>query len=196
MRARLFRHRYRTPHPSLTRLQGVRSFALLGEHFPPRVMHMGSRLPELITTPPQLHVLVSWTISLGGVAYWYWWVVWLPRRGGYVLVRDWVRDDDGSTRSVIRKVKGGPPDSSLEQSENFEHHPPQPAVCCVGHRRPRLSVEIPSSTPPARHQEFLVGPSIPTPRHLHSTPFASSFPSEFLQPSSCDTEQDLVPGNR
>ena len=62
----------------------------------------------------QLHVLVSWLISLAGIAYWYYWVVWAPRRGGYVLVRDWVRDDDGSTRRVVRKVKAISLDGSDE----------------------------------------------------------------------------------
>ncbi|KAI0777262.1 amino acid transporter [Trametes elegans] len=51
------------------------------------------------------HVLVGWVISLAGVAYWYMWCVWLPRRGGYSLVREWTRDDDGTTRRVVRKVK-------------------------------------------------------------------------------------------
>ncbi|KAL1941718.1 hypothetical protein VTO73DRAFT_6718 [Trametes versicolor] len=55
--------------------------------------------------PYWLHVLVAWLISFGGIAYWYVWCVWLPRRGGYVLVRDWVRDDDGRPRRVVRKVK-------------------------------------------------------------------------------------------
>ncbi|KAI0336783.1 amino acid transporter [Cubamyces sp. BRFM 1775] len=55
--------------------------------------------------PYWLHVLVAWSISLGGVVYWYVWCVWLPRRGGYTLVREWVRDDDGTTRRVVRKVK-------------------------------------------------------------------------------------------
>ncbi|KAH9852455.1 amino acid transporter [Lenzites betulinus] len=55
--------------------------------------------------PYWLHVLVAWSISFGGVVYWYVWCVWLPRRGGYVLVRDWVRDDDGTPRRVVRKVK-------------------------------------------------------------------------------------------
>ncbi|RPD65685.1 amino acid transporter [Lentinus tigrinus ALCF2SS1-7] len=55
--------------------------------------------------PYWLHVLVAWLISFGGIAYWYVWCVWLPRRGDYVLVRDWIRDDDGSTRRVVRKVR-------------------------------------------------------------------------------------------
>ncbi|TFK89888.1 amino acid transporter [Polyporus arcularius HHB13444] len=63
--------------------------------------------------PYWLHVIVAWLISFGGVAYWYVWCVWLPRRGGYVLVRDWVRDDDGSTRRVVRKVVVSSPDAAL-----------------------------------------------------------------------------------
>ncbi|KAI0635331.1 amino acid transporter [Trametes polyzona] len=63
----------------------------------------GYRVYEYL--PYWLHVLVAWLISFGGVAYWYVWCVWLPRRGGYVLVRDWVRDDDGTPRRVVRKVK-------------------------------------------------------------------------------------------
>ncbi|KAI9065624.1 amino acid transporter [Trametes sanguinea] len=55
--------------------------------------------------PYWLHVLVAWSISLGGIAYWFVWCVWLPRRGGYTLVREWVRDDDGTTRRVVRRVK-------------------------------------------------------------------------------------------
>ncbi|KAI0646469.1 amino acid transporter [Trametes meyenii] len=63
----------------------------------------GYRVYEAL--PYWLHVLVAWIISLVGVVYWYVWVVWLPRRGGYVLVRDWIRDDDGTSRRVVRKVK-------------------------------------------------------------------------------------------
>lgn len=53
----------------------------------------------------QLHVLVAWLMSCAGLTYWYVWCVWLPRRGGYVLVRELARDDDGSTRRVVRKAK-------------------------------------------------------------------------------------------
>ncbi|PIL27658.1 transporter [Ganoderma sinense ZZ0214-1] len=144
--------------------------------------------------PYWLHVLVSWMISLGGVAYWYWWVVWLPRRGGYVLVRNWVRDDDGSTRRVIKKIKGATPDPSLDWSENYEYHPQPPTMPGVDHRRPHLNVEIPTSSPHAHHEEFLVGPSVPTPRHLRSPPFTSSFPSDFLLRSPGDADEDRDPG--
>ncbi|TBU31353.1 APC amino acid permease [Dichomitus squalens] len=68
--------------------------------------------------PYWLHVLVSFLISLGGVAYWYYWVVWGPRRGRYVLVRDWVRDDDGSTRRVVRKVQVAAFDESDESQRD------------------------------------------------------------------------------
>ncbi|KAI0711347.1 APC amino acid permease [Earliella scabrosa] len=61
--------------------------------------------------PYWLHVLVAWLISGGGIVYWYVWCVWLPRRGGYVLQRQWVRDEDGSVRRVIRKVKALAPDA-------------------------------------------------------------------------------------
>ncbi|KAH9934982.1 amino acid permease-domain-containing protein [Fomitopsis serialis] len=54
--------------------------------------------------PYWLHVLAAASISLVGVAYWYVNWQWLPRRGGYKLVREWVRED-GVTRSVIHKVK-------------------------------------------------------------------------------------------
>lgn len=52
----------------------------------------------------QLHVLAAASMSLVGVAYWYVRWQWLPRRGGYKLVREWVRED-GIMRSVIHKVK-------------------------------------------------------------------------------------------
>ncbi|KAH9843013.1 amino acid transporter [Rhodofomes roseus] len=54
--------------------------------------------------PYWLHVLAAASISLLGVGYWYVYWQWLPRRGGYKLVREWVRED-GATRSVIHKVK-------------------------------------------------------------------------------------------
>jgi len=53
-----------------------------------------------------LHAIVATLISLIGVAYWYVNWVWLPRRGGYTLVREWVRED-GVTRGVLTKVKLG-----------------------------------------------------------------------------------------
>ncbi|KAI1798050.1 APC amino acid permease [Ganoderma leucocontextum] len=112
--------------------------------------------------PYWLHVLVSWSISLGGVAYWYWWVVWLPRRGGYVLVRDWVRGDDGSTRRVVRKVKGAPPHQSVDWPDSRAPDGHRRAAHNVEHARPPSSVQIPPSASPADHdEEAHIRPSIP-----------------------------------
>ncbi|KAL6306037.1 amino acid transporter [Sparassis latifolia] len=55
--------------------------------------------------PYWLHVLVSSSISLVGVVYWYVCFVWLPRRGGYALVREWIRGEDGIPRRVVKRVK-------------------------------------------------------------------------------------------
>ncbi|PCH38407.1 APC amino acid permease [Wolfiporia cocos MD-104 SS10] len=56
--------------------------------------------------PYWLHVVAAASISLVGVAYWYVFWVWMPRRGGYTLVREWVRED-GVERRVVTKVKAG-----------------------------------------------------------------------------------------
>ncbi len=52
----------------------------------------------------QLHVVVATSASLIGVSYWYVWTRWLPARGSYRLVREQVIGDDGSSRSVLKKV--------------------------------------------------------------------------------------------
>ncbi|KZT11572.1 amino acid transporter [Laetiporus sulphureus 93-53] len=54
--------------------------------------------------PYWTHVVASSSISLFGVVYWYMYCIWLPRRGGYKLVREWVREN-GVPRKVIKKVK-------------------------------------------------------------------------------------------
>ncbi|KAJ7466833.1 APC amino acid permease [Mycena galericulata] len=54
--------------------------------------------------PYYLHAVVALSVSLIGVAYWYVWSVWLPRRGGYVLERAWVRQEDGVPRWVFRRT--------------------------------------------------------------------------------------------
>ncbi|KAJ7053658.1 APC amino acid permease [Mycena amicta] len=53
--------------------------------------------------PYFLHAAVSLLISLLGLAYWAIWVLWLPRRGGYALVREWVMQDDGVSRWVFMR---------------------------------------------------------------------------------------------
>ncbi|KIM74112.1 hypothetical protein PILCRDRAFT_801430 [Piloderma croceum F 1598] len=50
------------------------------------------------------HVAVAYIISLFGLAYWYAWCVWLPRRGGYRLRRRWMLQEDGLSRSVFQKT--------------------------------------------------------------------------------------------
>lgn len=54
--------------------------------------------------PYWLHVAVSLAIGGLGVAYWYAWFVYLPRKGGYVLVRAFVLQEDGVSRNVYRKI--------------------------------------------------------------------------------------------
>ncbi|KAJ7206912.1 APC amino acid permease, partial [Mycena pura] len=53
--------------------------------------------------PYYLHAAVAVAMSLVGAAYWAVWAVALPRRRGYVLVRDWVLQDDGVSRWVFRR---------------------------------------------------------------------------------------------
>jgi len=52
------------------------------------------------------HVVVSFSISLLGVMYWYVKCVWLPARGGYYIVRSRKvhADDDGEVRSTWKRV--------------------------------------------------------------------------------------------
>ncbi|KAH9928589.1 amino acid transporter [Amylocystis lapponica] len=52
-----------------------------------------------------LHALVGCSVSLAGIAYWYVWSVWMPRRGGYALLRERVRQEDGTPHRVVRRVK-------------------------------------------------------------------------------------------
>ncbi|KAF8067975.1 APC amino acid permease [Lyophyllum atratum] len=62
----------------------------------------GSRVYENL--PYWLHVFVAYLVSLIGVAYWYIRCVWLPRRNGYRLERQWTLQEDGVPRYVFRKV--------------------------------------------------------------------------------------------
>ncbi|KAJ7691047.1 APC amino acid permease [Mycena rosella] len=62
----------------------------------------GSRTFEHI--PYYMHVVVTLAASQLGVAYWYVWCVWLPKRGGYALKREWTLQADGVSRFVFVKV--------------------------------------------------------------------------------------------
>ncbi|KAJ7429738.1 APC amino acid permease [Mycena galericulata] len=54
--------------------------------------------------PYYMHVVVTIAASQLGVAYWAIWSMWLPRRGGYALKREWKLQDDGVSRFVFTKV--------------------------------------------------------------------------------------------
>ncbi|KAF8189454.1 APC amino acid permease [Mycena galopus ATCC 62051] len=54
--------------------------------------------------PYYMHVVVTIGASQLGVLYWAVWAVWLPRRNGYALKREWRVQDDGVSRFVFVKV--------------------------------------------------------------------------------------------
>ncbi|CAL1709012.1 unnamed protein product [Somion occarium] len=54
--------------------------------------------------PYWLHVLVAFSISLVGILYWYIRFVWLPSGGKYRLVRRQVVQEDGITRTVVKRL--------------------------------------------------------------------------------------------
>ncbi|RDB27614.1 High-affinity methionine permease [Hypsizygus marmoreus] len=62
----------------------------------------GSRVYEHL--PYWLHVFVAYLVSLIGVAYWYVRCIWLPRKHGYRLERQWTLQEDGVPRYVFRHV--------------------------------------------------------------------------------------------
>jgi hypothetical protein len=43
-------------------------------------------------------------ILLAGVSYWYIWARYLPKLGGYKLEREVVIQEDGVSRTVLKKV--------------------------------------------------------------------------------------------
>ncbi|KAG6887445.1 hypothetical protein C0995_015235 [Termitomyces sp. Mi166 len=54
--------------------------------------------------PYWLHVFVAYLVSLIGMGYWYARCVWIPRRKGYRLERQWVLQEDGVPRFVFEEV--------------------------------------------------------------------------------------------
>ncbi|KAJ7488271.1 APC amino acid permease [Mycena latifolia] len=58
--------------------------------------------------PYYMYVIVTFAASQFGVAYWYIWSVWLPKRKGYALKREWEIQDDGVSRFVFVKVPVAP----------------------------------------------------------------------------------------
>ncbi|KAF5336486.1 hypothetical protein D9611_006685 [Ephemerocybe angulata] len=53
--------------------------------------------------PYWAHPVGGFGVSLFGIAYWYIWSIWLPRKRGYVLEREVVVMDDGVTKTTFRK---------------------------------------------------------------------------------------------
>jgi hypothetical protein len=52
----------------------------------------------------QSHSIGSVIVTFLGIAYWYIWGTWLPKRKGYRLQREWVNEEDGVSRYVFRRV--------------------------------------------------------------------------------------------
>ncbi|CAA7268868.1 unnamed protein product [Cyclocybe aegerita] len=75
------------------------TFLLIVPFFPPQP---GSRTYDKL--PYWSHSVGGFAVSMFGVAYWYIWTIWRPRRGGYTLEREWVLQGDGVSRYAFRKV--------------------------------------------------------------------------------------------
>ncbi|KAI0084678.1 amino acid/polyamine transporter I, partial [Irpex rosettiformis] len=54
--------------------------------------------------PYWLHVSQGFVIALIGLIYWYINFRWLPRRGGYIIVRERIVQEDGISRNVMKKM--------------------------------------------------------------------------------------------
>jgi len=90
---------FRAPKPVIVLFCLSNVFLVVVPLIPPK---RGSRVYEHL--PYWLHVFVAYLVSLIGVAYWYVQCVWLPRRNGYRLKRQWALQEDGVSRYVFRKV--------------------------------------------------------------------------------------------
>ena len=52
----------------------------------------------------QSHSISSFIVTFLGITYWYVWSVWLPKKKGYFLQREWVDGEDDISRYVFRRV--------------------------------------------------------------------------------------------
>ena len=52
----------------------------------------------------QSHSIGSVIVAILGITYWYIWGTWLPKRKEYRLQREWVKEEDGISRYVFRRV--------------------------------------------------------------------------------------------
>jgi predicted Na+-dependent transporter len=57
-----------------------------------------------LTSVKQSHVVATLVIILIALGYWYTWARFLPRLGGYRLEREVVIQEDGVSRTVLKKV--------------------------------------------------------------------------------------------
>ncbi|KAF8996252.1 APC amino acid permease [Cyathus striatus] len=62
----------------------------------------GSKIYQKL--PYWSHPVGGFSVSLFGVAYWYYWSIWRPRKFRYTLQREWVLQDDGVSRYVFRQI--------------------------------------------------------------------------------------------
>lgn len=90
---------FRAPRPVVALFFASNIFLAVLPLVPPA---RGERTFERI--PYYMYPLVTLLASQLGVAYWYIWSVWLPRRRGYALKREWTLQDDGVSRYVFIKV--------------------------------------------------------------------------------------------
>jgi hypothetical protein len=58
----------------------------------------------MLTLNSQAHPVGGFAVSIIGIAYWYIWSVWLPRKKGYRLEREVVVMSDGVSKARFRKV--------------------------------------------------------------------------------------------
>ncbi|KAJ7214391.1 APC amino acid permease [Mycena pura] len=95
---------FRAPHAVVVLFFASNVFLVLVPLIPPAP---GARAFEHI--PYYMHVVVTIAAAQLGVVYWAVWSVWLPRRNGYTLKREWTLQDDGVSRFVFVKVPAPPP---------------------------------------------------------------------------------------
>ncbi|KAJ7624850.1 APC amino acid permease [Roridomyces roridus] len=89
---------YRAPKFIIVLFMLSNVFLLVVPLVPPKE---GRRVYERL--PYWLHPAVALSVSLIGIAYWYIWSVYLPRKQGYKLKREWARGEDGVSRWVFRR---------------------------------------------------------------------------------------------
>ncbi|KAJ3520567.1 hypothetical protein NMY22_g12697 [Coprinellus aureogranulatus] len=93
---------FRAPRPLILAFFISNIFLLIVPFIPPVP---GSKTYQQL--PYWAHPIGGFCVSLFGIAYWYVWAVWLPRKKGYRLEREVVTMEDGVTKTRFRRVGGG-----------------------------------------------------------------------------------------